>query len=174
MNIHLERSKQAIAMKTKRLGNGHYSVIIDDHEYIAKYMPEGNQWVPWTFFIYKDRNGNPRGTTGQGYRTKQSVMEAIVKWHTNDHYWDGWLSPEGKFFEVAYSQHAVILDLHCPNANGDYYKLTRKGWLLMRSADFPTEWHLDNEITSKQWDWIEAWCKRTNRELPEICKSRSL
>lgn len=154
-------------MKSTKTRKKSFPVVLDGHEYVVRYMPDGNQWVPWVFFIYKDAKGNPIGTSGQGYSSSDSAVKAIHDWHTGFH-WDGWLSPSGEFFPVRGEQHSLIVDLNLPNANGKYEALLKKGWLIMRHSDFPTEWNYAVEISPKQYDWADAWCKKWGRKMPEI------
>lgn len=161
-------------MKKVPLKGGHKgecAVIMDDHEYNVRYMPDGNKWVPWVLFIYKDSDGNPIGTTGQGYLTADSAIEYAVTFHNGFH-WDGWLSPSAKWWPCVHSQHSLIVDLNVKNSNGDYAALLKKGWLLMRHGDFPIEWNYDVEMTRKQLEWIEAWTSKSGRPTPEICKPK--
>lgn len=169
----MSREQKSASLRPKRQPDGSYKLTIEDHEYVLKCMPEGNEWVPWVIFLYRDREGNPIGTTGQGYASLKSAAEYAKKFHFGHHLY-GWLNPAGKFFEVAHSQHSLLVDLNFPEANGEYEALLSRGWLIMHHGRFDPAFNWHAEITSKQYAWIEENCKRTGLPMPEICEPRKM
>ena len=164
----VEEKPSSNIIKTK-LPDGNWSVKIEDKEYFVKYMPDGNEWVPWVLFLYKFPDGNWRGTTGQGYVSAESAIDYAEKFHFYAPM-NGWLNPDGKFYEVAYSQHSLIVELFYPKANGEYETLFKQGWIIMRHGRFDADFNWEVEITTKQYNWIENWSKKYNLPMPIMSK----